>query len=95
WNCEVDYSGYPPFIKRVLQETAGLPYGSITTYGDLAAMSGSPRAARAVGQAMARNNTPLIIPCHRVIGSQGQLTGFSAPGGTDIKKALLKLEGLG
>lgn len=94
WNCDINYSGYPPFVKRVLYETSAIQYGTLATYGELALLSGSPRGARAAGQALKRNETPLIIPCHRVIGSQGKLTGFTAPGGLETKKTLLQLEGL-
>jgi methylated-DNA-[protein]-cysteine S-methyltransferase len=62
------------------------------TYGQLARRVGSPAAARAVGSTMARNRLPLVIPCHRVVGSGGQLRGFSAPGGVAVKQRLLQME---
>jgi O6-methylguanine-DNA--protein-cysteine methyltransferase len=57
WDCDIDYSIYPLFVGRVLQETASIPYGTIATYGELACLSGSPRGARAAGQALKRNRT--------------------------------------
>ena len=70
-----------------------IPAGETWTYGVLAARAGSPGAARAVGQAMARNPFPLIVPCHRVTGAQGWAGGFSAHGGVDTKFRLLRIEG--
>jgi methylated-DNA-[protein]-cysteine S-methyltransferase len=93
FSCPVDKSGYPPFFARVLSRAAGIPYGESLTYRALADASGSPRAARAAGQAMAANRTPVVIPCHRVIGAGGALGGYS--GGLDWKKTLLALEQTG
>ena len=70
-----------------------IPYGKTTTYGEIASELGKPHAARAVGQANAKNPIPLIIPCHRVIGSDGGLRGYGASGGIDTKAWLLRLEG--
>ncbi|HHX73342.1 MAG TPA: methylated-DNA--[protein]-cysteine S-methyltransferase [Firmicutes bacterium] len=92
FTCPLDESGYPPFILKVLRETAGIPYGQWTSYGELAAQVNSPRAARAVGQAMARNRTPVVIPCHRVLCSDGSLGGFGC--GLPWKERLLNLEGI-
>ncbi|NLM46445.1 MAG: methylated-DNA--[protein]-cysteine S-methyltransferase [Firmicutes bacterium] len=92
FSCPLDESGYPPFVLKVLRETAKIPYGHRTSYGELAAQVGSPRAARAVGQAMARNRTPVIIPCHRVLCSDGSLGGFGS--GLPWKERLLGLEGI-
>jgi len=69
-----------------------IPYGQTLTYGQLAAKAGSPRAARAVGQCMAANRVPLIVPCHRVVPSTGGIGPFSAPGGSRTKQRLLALE---
>jgi methylated-DNA-[protein]-cysteine S-methyltransferase len=70
-------------------------WGQTTTYGALAKELGAgPQAARAVGEAMARNPIPLIVPCHRVLAAGGELGGFSAPGGTDTKLRMLELEGV-
>ncbi|MHC5108506.1 MAG: methylated-DNA--[protein]-cysteine S-methyltransferase [Planctomycetota bacterium] len=82
----------PPFRRRVLEACAKIPYGQTCSYGDLAIAAGSPRASRAVGGAMAHNPIPLIIPCHRVLRSDGSLGGFSSPKGTDLKQRMLDLE---
>ncbi|MGE5699961.1 MAG: methylated-DNA--[protein]-cysteine S-methyltransferase [Deltaproteobacteria bacterium] len=78
------------FHGRILQETAKIPYGRTVTYGELAAMAGSPGAARAAGAALARNPWPVIVPCHRVVGAGGMLVGFGK--GLPAKEALLKFE---
>ncbi|MBT8079917.1 MAG: methylated-DNA--[protein]-cysteine S-methyltransferase [Gammaproteobacteria bacterium] len=78
------------FQLRVLEELQRIPYGSTTTYGDIATRIGRPKAVRAVGAANGRNPIPIIIPCHRVIGSTGKMTGFG--GGIPTKEALLRLE---
>lgn len=87
-----DWTATPEFHMRVLQRCAKIVRGETLTYGQLAAAVGSPAAARAVGQAMARNRWPLIIPCHRVVGHSGKLTGYSGAGGTVTKQALLDFE---
>ena len=79
-----------PFQKRVWEALARVPYGQTISYGALAVQAGSPGAARAVGAAMAANPVPIVIPCHRVIGSNGKLTGFG--GGLNLKQSLLDLE---
>jgi methylated-DNA-[protein]-cysteine S-methyltransferase len=79
-----------PFQLRVLSALQEIPYGQIISYGELARRIDKPSASRAVGAANARNPLPIVIPCHRVIGSDGSLTGFG--GGLDVKKALLALE---
>jgi methylated-DNA-[protein]-cysteine S-methyltransferase len=81
------------FQRRVLCRCRRIPYGQTLTYGELAAKSGFPRAARAVGGVMAGNRVPLIIPCHRVVGSFGSLRGYSGAGGVATKQRLLELEG--
>ncbi len=88
-----DWTGTPAFHKSVLERCAKIPRGQIMTYGELAAAVDSPAASRAVGQAMARNRWPLIVPCHRVVGSTGKLTGYSGQGGTVTKQWLLDMEG--
>jgi methylated-DNA-[protein]-cysteine S-methyltransferase len=82
-----------PFQGQVLQQCRRIRYGQTLTYGQLAAKAGYPQAARAVGSVMARNRVPLIIPCHRVVGSSGMLRGYSGCGGTAMKRRLLELEG--
>jgi len=79
-----------PFQLSVLRALQKIPYGQTISYGELARRIGKPKASRAVGAANARNPLPIVIPCHRVIGSDGSLTGFG--GGLDVKKALLALE---
>ncbi|MGI1691782.1 methylated-DNA--[protein]-cysteine S-methyltransferase [Thermoanaerobacter uzonensis] len=80
------------FQKAVWREISKIPYGKVKTYGEIAKLIGKPKAARAVGQALNKNPIPIIIPCHRVIGKDGNLTGFG--GGIEIKKFLLSLEGV-
>ncbi|MPZ89455.1 MAG: methylated-DNA--[protein]-cysteine S-methyltransferase [Nitriliruptorales bacterium] len=79
-----------PFQQRVWQALQEIPYGRTASYGQLAERIGSPRAVRAVGLANGRNPIPIIIPCHRVIGADGSLTGYG--GGMDRKRLLLDLE---
>ncbi len=79
------------FNQAVLHELARVPYGRVETYGGLAAKVGRPKAARAVGTVMNRNPIPIVLPCHRIIGSNGSLTGYA--GGLPVKRALLDLEG--
>ena len=79
-----------PFQKKVLTALRRVPYGQTISYGELAKKIGNPKASRAVGQANARNPIPIVIPCHRVIGCSGKLTGFG--GGIEVKQALLDLE---
>ena len=80
-----------PFPADVLRELALVPYGHTDTYGSLAAKAGRPGAARAVGTVMNRNPIPIVLPCHRIIGANGSLTGYA--GGLDVKRRLLQLEG--
>lgn len=80
------------FQQRVWAALRAIPYGETRTYGELAAAIGSPNASRAVGMANHRNPIPIIIPCHRVIGANGTLTGYA--GGLEIKRKLLALEGI-
>ena len=80
-----------PFHEAVLHELARVPYGHLDTYGGLAAKVGRPRAARAVGTVMNRNPVPIVLPCHRIVGANGSLTGYA--GGLHVKRALLELEG--
>ena len=91
FDVEVDVRLLPAYNQRILAELARVEYGSTTTYGTLAAKSGNPRAARAVGMVMNRNPIPIVLPCHRVVGSTGKLTGYA--GGLDRKERLLRLEG--
>ena len=92
FNCDVDISWATPFARKVYQKCSRIPLGRTVSYAKLAEKAGSPQAARAVGSIMAANPTPLIIPCHRVLRSDGKLGGFSAPGGQNLKKTLITLE---
>lgn len=80
------------FQKKIWETLARIPYGSTVTYGDLAALAGHPRAARAVGNAMRKNPLWILIPCHRVVGT-ADLGGYGGPDGAPIKRRLLLLEG--
>lgn len=81
----------PPFLRRVLEECRRIPRGRTVSYGELARRCGRPRAARAVGQAMARNPLPILIPCHRVVAAIG-VGGFSP--GLDLKRRIWRIEGI-
>ncbi len=87
----IDWDRLTPFRRAVLEETMRIPAGETRSYGWLAQKVGNPRAARAVGRVMATNPLPLVVPCHRVVGSDGGLTGYG--GGLAMKETLLRLEG--
>ena len=91
-NAPLVLDSLPIFTRKVLAACRKIPSGKTVSYSQLAGMIGKPRASRAVGSALARNPIPLIIPCHRVIHSDGSLGNFSAFGGTSTKKKLLALE---
>jgi methylated-DNA-[protein]-cysteine S-methyltransferase len=91
FDLDLDISHVTPFRREVLRATHAIPRGHVVTYGELARRVGRPAAFRAVGHTMATNPIPIIIPCHRVLGSNGSLTGFG--GGLDMKRRLLALEG--
>lgn len=80
-----------PFAKQVLAATSRVPFGRLATYGEIAGRVGKPKAARAVGAALGSNPIPVVVPCHRVVGAGGKLTGYT--GGLDRKRLLLRLEG--
>ena len=91
----VDLDGQDELFRRIYAATRALGYGQTSTYGTLAKELGAgPEAARDVGQAMAKNPVPLIIPCHRVLAAGGKVGGFSAPGGSNSKVKMLALEGI-
>lgn len=90
----LDLSGISPFTKKVYAEAKKIKWGSIINYGGLAMISGSPNAARAVGNAMAKNPFAPFVPCHRVIGSDGDLRGFGGGNGLLLKRKLLEIEGV-
>jgi methylated-DNA-[protein]-cysteine S-methyltransferase len=89
----LDLSLVPPFERAVLQTLRRIPPGQVRTYGEIARALGKPSAARAVGTACARNPLPLLIPCHRVVRSDGKLGGYSLRGGATLKRQLLEAEG--
>jgi methylated-DNA-[protein]-cysteine S-methyltransferase len=91
FDLALDLRSVGEFARAVLGELARVPYGRTTTYGALAARTGRPRAARAVGTVMNRNPVPIVLPCHRVVGAGGGLVGYG--GGLERKEALLRLEG--
>jgi len=88
----VAFRGGTPFQRRVWEELRTIPRGSTLTYGELAARIGRPGAARAVGAAVARNPVSIAVPCHRVVGADGSLTGYA--GGVERKRAHLAIEGV-
>lgn len=90
FSAAIDWSGYTPYQRKVLEIVKAIPYGEARTYGEVAQEAGNPRGARAVGGVMRANRTPLVIPCHRVLGTGGSLGGFS--GGLELKKYLLNHE---
>lgn len=90
FNYPVIMDGYSDFVKEILQITSLIPYGQVITYEELAQKAGKPAAARAAGQALSKNRTPVLIPCHRVVKKDGSPGGFSA--GLSWKKELLSLE---
>ena len=91
FDVALDRSLLGPFARKVLGRTARIPYGQVSTYSEVAAAAGSPRASRAAGNALARNPIPIVIPCHRVLRSGGGMGGYA--GGLDRKARLLELEG--
>ncbi|MGH3103556.1 MAG: methylated-DNA--[protein]-cysteine S-methyltransferase [Gaiellaceae bacterium] len=91
FDLDLDLRPLADFNRAVLEQLARVPYGEVTTYGTLAARAGRPRAARAVGMVMNRNPLPIVLPCHRVVGSTGKLVGYA--GGLERKERLLRLEG--
>ena len=93
FDLTLDLRAMAPFQRQVLEETMWIPRGQTLSYKALAERIGKPKAARAVGGAQAANPIPILIPCHRVVGSDGSLTGYG--GGLHVKQALLKLENCG
>jgi methylated-DNA-[protein]-cysteine S-methyltransferase len=91
FDVTVDLAGQTPFQLQVLEAAARVPPGSVVSYGDIARAIGKPRATRAVGAALGQNPVPIVVPCHRIIGSDGGLHGYG--GGLDVKEKLLRLEG--
>lgn len=92
FDINIEWNGTAGFRRRVFEACRKIPFGATASYADLARAAGSPGAARAVGSAMANNPLPLIVPCHRVLRSDGTLGGFSSPQGPSQKKRMLRLE---
>jgi methylated-DNA-[protein]-cysteine S-methyltransferase len=91
-DVRIDISHLTRFGRRVVEATRRIRFGDTRSYGEIAADAGNASAARAVGAVMAGNRVPLVVPCHRVVGSRGKLGGFSAPDGLAMKRRLLTLE---
>jgi methylated-DNA-[protein]-cysteine S-methyltransferase len=91
FDVAVDLAGQTQFQRLVLETTAAVPLGQVVSYGEVARRIGRPRAARAVGGALSQNPVPIVVPCHRVLDSEGRLHGYG--GGLDAKEKLLRLEG--
>ena len=90
FDVDVDLSPLTPFQQRILGATARVPFGDVSTYAKVAAKAGSETASRAAGQALGSNPIPIVVPCHRILASDGSLGGYS--GGLDAKRVLLRLE---
>lgn len=94
FEITLDWRNLTDFQRAALLEATKIPYGEVRTYGQLARQMGrSIGAARAVGRAMASNPWPIVVPCHRVVGARGELTGYGGAGGIETKAWLLNLEG--
>jgi methylated-DNA-[protein]-cysteine S-methyltransferase len=93
FEFSLDLSGYTEFQREVWGITRSISYGEIRTYSWVSKKLGTPKSSRAVGTALAKNPLPIVVPCHRVIRRDGNLGGYSAEGGIEIKAKLLKMEG--
>ena len=93
FDLPIDWALVTPFGRRVLQATARIPFGEVSTYGRIAAQAGNPKAARATGNALGANPMPIVVPCHRVLHTAGRGIG-NYTGGVHRKEALLRLEGV-
>lgn len=91
FSIPLDLSDLSPFSRSVLEATRAIPYGSLRTYKSIAETIDAPRAMQAVGQALSRNPVPVVVPCHRVVQSDGELGGYSC-GGPDMKRRLIAIE---
>lgn len=94
FSLPVDLTNGTPFQRAVWQEINKIKFGQVKTYADIARAIGKPLAARAVGGAVGSNPIPLVVGCHRVLGSSGKITGYSGGKGIPTKRVLLKLEGI-
>lgn len=91
-DIPIGLDGFRVFSRKVLTACRSIKFGRTMSYSGLAQKAGRPAASRAVGNALAKNPLPLIIPCHRVLRTDGKMGGFSAPGGITVKKRMLALE---
>jgi methylated-DNA-[protein]-cysteine S-methyltransferase len=91
FDIDVDLSGLTPFQTKILAATAKIPFGAVSTYQAVARRAGNEKASRAAGGALNQNPIPIVVPCHRVVGSNGSLVGYA--GGLDVKRRLLAIEG--
>jgi methylated-DNA-[protein]-cysteine S-methyltransferase len=92
FDFECDLSSYTPLEQKILSIVKRIPYGETMTYEDIAKTAGNKNLRRMVGRTAAKNKLPVLIPCHRVLGKGGKLTGFSADGGVRLKEKLLSME---
>ncbi len=92
-HAPLDWEGVGDFEREVYKLSLQIKPGEAKTYGDLAKALGDVAKSRRVGQALGRNPFPIVVPCHRIVGADGAMTGFSAPGGAELKRKLLKIEG--
>ncbi len=92
-DVERRMAAYPPFYQKVWRACAEIPKGEVRSYGWIARRIGRPKAARAVGRALGANPFAPLVPCHRVVGADGRLTGYSGRGGIEAKRRLLRKEG--
>lgn len=92
FDLAIDWVLVPGFGRRVLEATAAIPFGHVSTYGAVAAEAGNPRASRAAGRALGANPVAIVIPCHRVLNASGELHGYA--GGLERKQELLRIEGV-
>ena len=90
FDLPIDWTLTTPFARRVLKATAAIPFGRVSTYGEMASQAGNPKASRAAGHALGSNPIPIVVPCHRVVRSDGSIGQYV--GGVDAKNALLTLE---
>jgi methylated-DNA-[protein]-cysteine S-methyltransferase len=91
FDIDVDLSGLTSFQTKILAATAKIPFGAVSTYQAVARRTGNERASRAAGGALNQNPIPIVVPCHRVVGSNGSLVGYA--GGLEVKRRLLAIEG--
>src|SRR5574341_2038322 len=91
-SLTLDMTPLSPFERSVLRAAREVPYGKTMSYRNVARMIGRPGAYRAAARALAKNPFPIVVPCHRIIGSDGRMRGYSAPGGVALKRRLLRME---